>query len=203
MAVHSYLYPRGKAQNPDIRQQIQVAPEEHIQVSKEQYDIYCDIESTFEMCKICDANIKSIRIDPCGHLLCKTCLDSWMEQGRGKRGNAPCPFCREQILSTEQIIVEPYKAPVVASETDPLPARPSKTSINAAPVLPPRVDRSSRPLPDAPSAAMPRNPGDAAVDPRALDQMMDMGFDRQVCVQALTMAKGDINMAIQLALQGA
>lgn len=52
----------------------QVAPEEHIRVTKEQFDLYCDIDSAFETCKICDARAKSIRLEPCGHLLCQECM---------------------------------------------------------------------------------------------------------------------------------
>ena len=65
------------------------------QVTKEQFDLYCDIDTTFELCKICDNNVKSIRIDPCGHLLCKQCLSSWMEASR--RGETKCPFCRNPV----------------------------------------------------------------------------------------------------------
>lgn len=54
----TYIFPCGQDINPDIRQQIRVAPEEHVKVSKEQYDIYCDMDSTFEMCKICNSNLK-------------------------------------------------------------------------------------------------------------------------------------------------
>jgi hypothetical protein len=81
----------------------------HVQVTKEQFDIYCNIDSTFEMCKICDANLKSIRIDPCGHLMCKKCLTQWIEAGGGKQADVSCPFCRNPVLSTSSIIVEPFK----------------------------------------------------------------------------------------------
>ena len=64
-----YAYPNGEDVNPDIRKQIRVPQEDHIKVSRDQFDLYCNIESTFEACKICDANIKNIRIEPCG-----TCL---------------------------------------------------------------------------------------------------------------------------------
>lgn len=105
----TYKYPAGELENIDMRSMITVAPEEHIKVSKEQYDIYCDIETTFEMCKICDGNVKNMRIDPCGHLLCRDCLKAWMDQNRGNREPAACPFCREGIISTETIVVDPYK----------------------------------------------------------------------------------------------
>lgn len=104
----SYIYPCGQNFNPDIRQQIRVAPEEHIKVTREQYDIYCDIDSTFEMCKICNNNVKSVKMDPCGHLMCKQCLQKWIEKGSGKAGEATCPWCREPILSTESVKVEPF-----------------------------------------------------------------------------------------------
>lgn len=105
----TYKYPAGELENIDMRSMITVAPEEHIKVSKEQYDIYCDIETTFEMCKICDGNVKNMRIDPCGHLLCRDCLKAWMDQNRGNHEPAACPFCREGIISTETIVVDPYK----------------------------------------------------------------------------------------------
>lgn len=67
-----------------------------LQVTKEQYDIYCDIDSTFELCKICNNNLKSVRIDPCGHLLCTPCLQHWMESS-GRKQNTSCPFCRKTV----------------------------------------------------------------------------------------------------------
>lgn len=48
-----------------------------IQVTQEQYELYCEMGSTFQLCKICAENDKDIRIEPCGHLLCTPCLTSW------------------------------------------------------------------------------------------------------------------------------
>lgn len=101
-----YAYPNGEDVNPDIRKQIRVPQEDHIKVSRDQFDLYCNIESTFEACKICDANIKNIRIEPCGHLLCKDCLKHWMDSNGGRE--TLCPFCREKVISTENVIVDPY-----------------------------------------------------------------------------------------------
>lgn len=70
--------------------------------------IYEQMDSTFEQCKICDANLKNIRIEPCGHFLCKPCLTSWQQESQGGRDTL-CPFCREKILSTESIVVDPFK----------------------------------------------------------------------------------------------
>ena len=47
------------------------------QVTQEQYELYCDMGSTFQLCKICAENDKDIKIEPCGHLLCTPCLQSW------------------------------------------------------------------------------------------------------------------------------
>lgn len=51
--------------------------EDHIKVTQEQYEVYCEMGSTFQLCKICAENDKDIRIEPCGHLLCTPCLNAW------------------------------------------------------------------------------------------------------------------------------
>ena len=47
------------------------------QVTQEQYELYCEMGSTFQLCKICAEHSKDIRIEPCGHLLCTPCLTAW------------------------------------------------------------------------------------------------------------------------------
>lgn len=49
----------------------------YFQVTSEQYDLYCEMGTTFELCKICDDRDKNVRIEPCGHLMCGPCLQSW------------------------------------------------------------------------------------------------------------------------------
>ncbi|RXN10219.1 interferon-inducible GTPase 1-like protein [Labeo rohita] len=44
---------------------------------QEQYELYCEIGSTFQLCKICTERDKDTRIQPCGHLLCQPCLTGW------------------------------------------------------------------------------------------------------------------------------
>lgn len=44
---------------------------------QEQFELYCQVGSTFQLCKICAENDKDVRIQPCGHLLCRGCLDTW------------------------------------------------------------------------------------------------------------------------------
>jgi len=65
--------------NPDISLLAAEAEtvEDHIQVSEEQYELYCEMGSTFQLCKICAENDKDVRLEPCGHLLCTPCLTRW------------------------------------------------------------------------------------------------------------------------------
>jgi len=74
----SYLYPDGQKGNPDLSNAVEQSPENHIRVTHEQYEMYCEMGSTFQICKICTENDKDVRIEPCGHLLCTPCLNSWM-----------------------------------------------------------------------------------------------------------------------------
>jgi len=84
--------------NPDISLLAAETPEDHIQVTEEQYELYCEMGSTFQLCKICAENDKDVRLEPCGHLLCTPCLTRWQvgflfhaffflwaNQGRDKR----------------------------------------------------------------------------------------------------------------------
>jgi len=102
-----YIYPDGQDHNPDIQKAIRVPPEDHIKVTREQFDLYEQMDTTFELCKICATHPKSVRIEPCGHLLCRRCLDNWTQESHGR--DTQCPFCRESVLSTEAIVVDPYK----------------------------------------------------------------------------------------------
>ncbi|XP_026675854.1 E3 ubiquitin-protein ligase CBL-B [Diaphorina citri] len=75
-----YLYPDGRNVNPELSWEFISTPEDHIKVTQEQYELYCEMGSTFQLCKICAENDKDIRIEPCGHLLCTPCLTSWQSQ---------------------------------------------------------------------------------------------------------------------------
>lgn len=66
-------------------------------MTKEQFEIYGHIDTTFELCKICSSREKSVRIDPCGHLLCQPCLQSWISSSANQQGEATCPFCRNKV----------------------------------------------------------------------------------------------------------
>nr|XP_057943943.1 E3 ubiquitin-protein ligase CBL-like [Doryrhamphus excisus] len=98
-----YLFPDGRAQNPDLTGLCEPSPQDHIKVTQEQYELYCEMGSTFQLCKICAENDKNVKIEPCRHLMCTSCLTAWQEsEGQG------CPFCRCEIKGTELIVVDPF-----------------------------------------------------------------------------------------------
>ncbi|XP_054855209.1 E3 ubiquitin-protein ligase CBL-C isoform X2 [Eublepharis macularius] len=86
-----YLYPDGKNINPDLTELMEASSQSRIQISQEQFELYCQVGSTFQLCKICAENDKDVRIQPCGHLLCHSCLSTW------------------QIWGHEDILIDPYK----------------------------------------------------------------------------------------------
>ncbi|XP_074538919.1 E3 ubiquitin-protein ligase CBL-C isoform X2 [Halichoeres trimaculatus] len=98
-----YLYPDGRDLNPDLTTLSEPAQRGKVKVSEEQYELYCEIGSTFQLCKICAERDKDTRIQPCGHLLCKPCLIGWQ-----KSAGHTCPYCRCDIRGTESILVEPF-----------------------------------------------------------------------------------------------
>ncbi|XP_076438292.1 E3 ubiquitin-protein ligase CBL-like isoform X2 [Babylonia areolata] len=98
-----FLFPDGRSVNPDLSFLVRDCEEDHIRVTQEQYELYCEMGSTFQLCKICAENDKDIRLEPCGHLLCTPCLTQWQDsEGQG------CPFCRCEIKGTEQVVVDPF-----------------------------------------------------------------------------------------------
>ncbi|XP_052803888.1 E3 ubiquitin-protein ligase CBL-like isoform X5 [Mya arenaria] len=108
-----FLYPDGRSINPDLSYLVQDSQEDHIKVTQEQYELYCEMGSTFQLCKICAENDKDIKIEPCGHLLCTPCLNQWQNsEGQG------CPFCRCEIKGTESVVVDPFDPRLTASRLD-------------------------------------------------------------------------------------
>ncbi|CAJ1064521.1 E3 ubiquitin-protein ligase CBL-B-B [Xyrichtys novacula] len=106
-----YLFPDGRSYNPDLTGLCDPTPHDHIKVTQEQYELYCEMGSTFQLCKICAENDKDVKIEPCGHLMCTLCLTAWQDSdGQG------CPFCRCEIKGTEPIIVDPFDPQNVATK---------------------------------------------------------------------------------------
>nr|XP_033770476.1 E3 ubiquitin-protein ligase CBL-like isoform X2 [Geotrypetes seraphini] len=106
-----YLYPDGRNNNPDLSELCKPSPHKHIEVSKEQYQLYCEMGSTFQLCKICAENDKNVKIEPCGHLMCNSCLIAW-QQSDGQT----CPFCRCEIKGREEIFIDPFACHSIPAE---------------------------------------------------------------------------------------
>uniref|UniRef100_A0A672QLK7 E3 ubiquitin-protein ligase CBL n=1 Tax=Sinocyclocheilus grahami TaxID=75366 RepID=A0A672QLK7_SINGR len=87
-----YLFPDGRTQNPDLTGLCEPSPQDHIKVTQEQYELYCEMGSTFQLCKICAENDKDVKIEPCGHLMCTSCLTAWqVERPPSPLSAAPQP----------------------------------------------------------------------------------------------------------------
>ncbi|KAJ8388851.1 hypothetical protein AAFF_G00126070 [Aldrovandia affinis] len=98
-----YLYPDGRDTNPDLTSLCNSVQKGKVKVTEEQYELYCEMGSTFQLCKICTERDKDTRIQPCGHLLCQPCLTGWK-----KSDGHTCPYCRCDIRGTESITIEPF-----------------------------------------------------------------------------------------------
>lgn len=110
-----YLYPDGRDINPDLTCLCESSQQDKVKVTEEQYELYCEIGSTFQLCKICAERDKDTRIQPCGHLLCHTCLTGWQ-----KSAGHSCPYCRCDIKGTESITVEPFVPDCASAEDEEL-----------------------------------------------------------------------------------
>ncbi|XP_061530274.1 E3 ubiquitin-protein ligase CBL-C isoform X5 [Phycodurus eques] len=100
-----YLYPDGRDVNPDLTALHRPEHKAKVNVTREQYELYCDPGTSFQLCKICTEKDKDTRIEPCGHLMCRRCLDNWLQKSAGHT----CPYCRSDIDDTEPVDVEPYQ----------------------------------------------------------------------------------------------
>lgn len=81
MILRSYLYPDGRPVNPDLSSAACPQKEDHMKVTSEQYHIYCELGTTFQLCKICVEYDKNVKLEPCGHLLCESCarkIEAWL-----------------------------------------------------------------------------------------------------------------------------
>ncbi|CAF1226256.1 unnamed protein product [Adineta ricciae] len=102
-----YKYPDGKNIHIDLSSALRPTESDRILVSEEQYAIYCDMGTCFELCKICSVNNKDCKIQPCGHLICQSCLIAWQNQNSAKPPPL-CPFCRGEIKGFESVVISPF-----------------------------------------------------------------------------------------------
>lgn len=100
-----YVYPDGRDIKIDISSAIAIMSASRIQISKEQFEMYSDMGTSFQLCKICSENNKDRKLEPCGHLICSTCLENWQEL----QSVPSCPFCRCEIKTFEPIIISPFE----------------------------------------------------------------------------------------------
>lgn len=54
----SYLFPSGQERNPDLNHLLNEIPDGHVQVDPEQFELYVQMGTTFQLCKICTENDK-------------------------------------------------------------------------------------------------------------------------------------------------
>lgn len=99
-----YSFPDGRDIKIDISSAIAVTSASRIQISQEQYEQYCDVGLSFQVCKICAENNKDRKLEPCGHLICSACLENWQDM----HTVSSCPFCRCEIKAFEPIILSPF-----------------------------------------------------------------------------------------------
>ncbi|XP_056652345.1 E3 ubiquitin-protein ligase CBL-C isoform X2 [Monodelphis domestica] len=140
-----YLYPDGKMVNPDLSELEELKDHRHIEVSQEQFQLYCTMNSTFELCKICAERDKDTRLKPCGHLLCHPCLEGWQ-----KSPGSTCPFCRCVIQGWEPVTIQPFPGASPDQEDKETAVKMCpRNSPLMAPPLPPRPDLAHRRNPDS------------------------------------------------------
>lgn len=98
-----YLYPDGKDEDPSLSVLCSgmTGDERNVTVTEEQYEIYCGVGNSFQTCKICFENDKDVRVEPCNHLLCTSCLLAWQ-----KSEKQTCPYCRTEIKEAVQITMD-------------------------------------------------------------------------------------------------
>ncbi|XP_066127949.1 E3 ubiquitin-protein ligase CBL-C isoform X1 [Saccopteryx bilineata] len=161
-----YLYPDGKSHNPDLTELCHMEPHQYIHVSElvslqlmsppylppclltcqEQLQLYWAMDSTFELCKICAASNKDVKIEPCGHLLCSRCLAAWQHSD-----SQTCPFCRSEIKGREVVSIHQFQGR--PAEARPIAQDPGNSNhqengeelrqvTSSAPPLPPHLDLS-------------------------------------------------------------
>ncbi|OAF69257.1 E3 ubiquitin-protein ligase CBL-C [Intoshia linei] len=100
-----YIYPDGKDYNPDLTPFLNTESKIKVAITEEQFETYCTIGTTYELCKICANNNKDLVVEPCGHYMCSECFESWTNAQRSKK---TCPFCRSTIKDISSVAIDPF-----------------------------------------------------------------------------------------------
>ena len=72
-------------------------------------------EPNLDECPVCHEDFTDPKILPCGHLVCRKCVLSWLETAGNEGG---CPLCRHPVLSPTQRGQDQYASAVDALPTD-------------------------------------------------------------------------------------
>ena len=54
-----YTRPKGLETNPDLRQYINETDPQAVEINEEEYQIYCDMGSTFQLCKVIISSLET------------------------------------------------------------------------------------------------------------------------------------------------
>uniref|UniRef100_A0A673KS45 E3 ubiquitin-protein ligase CBL n=1 Tax=Sinocyclocheilus rhinocerous TaxID=307959 RepID=A0A673KS45_9TELE len=145
-----YLFPDGRTQNPDLTGLCEPSPQDHIKVTQEQYELYCEMGSTFQLCKICAENDKDVKIEPCGHLMCTSCLTAWqVERPPSPMSAAPQPVVPPVPPRLDLLPLRPTNPPG-ASSPGATSKAPSHHKDKPLPLPPSLRDLPPPPPPDRP-----------------------------------------------------
>ena len=54
-------------------------------------------------CPVCLSNIKDVRLSPCGHMMCKSCVKNYIT-----RRETQCPICKQKFTSFDKVYYGKY-----------------------------------------------------------------------------------------------
>ncbi|XP_039869471.1 E3 ubiquitin-protein ligase CBL-like [Simochromis diagramma] len=102
-----YLFPDGRAQNPDLTGLCEPSPQDHIKVTQVCFSCACMflMQRTNTDASKPFTNDESFSLLLCLYLLTLLCLSVCAFQESEGQG---CPFCRCEIKGTEPIVVDPF-----------------------------------------------------------------------------------------------
>ncbi|KAF7233724.1 hypothetical protein EG68_09414 [Paragonimus skrjabini miyazakii] len=92
-----YVKPIGSQENTDLGELTKQVLTHRVTMHK--LELYSSRES-FMSCSICFDAPRTTRMEPCGHLFCAACTQSWLD-----RENC-CPICRTQVIATSPVKIE-------------------------------------------------------------------------------------------------
>lgn len=111
----SLKYPDGVDRNIDVRTgEMKFHIDDTIVVDTKKHSEYAMMDSTFELCKVCQENRKDVKLSPCDHLLCRKCYDAWNDEKLEEGVMTRCPYCRGKI---DKVIPIEVKNPLTDKKT--------------------------------------------------------------------------------------